>query len=76
MMEDGDVVKTLDTEMWNARTPIPNSTLELSFSFLQVEACVVLNSILEKPVIYKTDEFRAVLETPARNNIKRELAIL
>lgn len=47
MMEDGDVVKTLDTEMWNARTPIPNSTLELSFSFLQVEACVVLNSILE-----------------------------
>jgi hypothetical protein len=33
-----DTEDAIDTEV-NARTPIPNSTLELSFSFLAVEAC-------------------------------------
>ncbi len=33
----------------------------------------VLNAILEKKSIYKTDEFRALLENQARLNIQREL---
>ena len=33
----------------------------------------VLNAILEKKSIYKTDEFKALLENQARTNIQREL---
>lgn len=66
-----------DETIYNVYTQQINAEYSLYPNFLYNRGRKkVLNSILEKPVIYKTDEFRTVLETPARNNIKRELAIL